>query len=201
MRNRWLVFLLLSALALGTLGATQNSPGTIRGYVFLDANGNGVFDAGEQGVSGALVTVSYQDYQHTYYSGNGDPNPAGGTAPGPGSYGPTPLPSGMWTVTLHVPDGYKSTTASELTVFVPQDGAATGVDFGIWGSGPITYASGTGVAMGGAAGAGLLPQTGGLAMPSIGQLIALLAALVGLLALIGTPWCVVRVRRVYRRWW
>jgi len=208
MRNRWLIFLVLSVLALGCMGAAaQGLPGTIRGYVFLDSNRNGVFDEGEEGVPNVYVTVSVGDeYQQTYYSGNGDPDPQQGLglpspSPGPGSYGPTPLPSGNWTVTLHVPDGYRSTTPSELVVFVPEDGAATGVNFGIFGSGAINYAAGTGVAMGGAAGASFLPQTGGLAEVSPGHMIALFVALVGFLALVGTPWCVAQAKCAYKRWW
>lgn len=200
MRNRGLVFLILSTLVLFNLAATQHSPGTIRGYVFLDKNKNGIFDEGEDGLPGVKVTISYAEYAHTYFTGNGDPNPPAGNAPGPGSYGPTPLNSGSWTVTLLVPDGYRSTTPSELTVFVPEGDAATGVDFGIYGSGAISYASGTGVAMGGAAGA-FLPTTGGLAKASPGQMLALLAALLGFLVLIGTPWCVTKAKQAYRRWW
>jgi hypothetical protein len=205
MRKRWLPFLILSVLALGCLGAAaQQTKGTIRGYVFLDSNRDGVFDPDEPGIPGVFVTIAFGDYQHTYYTGDDDPTPEAGPglpdpSPGPGSYGPTPLPSGYWKVTLHVPDGYKSTTPSELFVNVPEGRAATGVNFGIFGSGPITYSSGTGVGMGGAAGAGMLPETGGLDRAAPTQLIALFAALVGFLALVGTPWCVAQTRRVPTR--
>lgn len=200
MRNRRLVFLVLSALVLSTLGAAAQGPsGTIRGYVFRDANRNGVFDADEEGIPGVYVTIQYGDYQHTYYTGEGDPN---GDVPGPGSYGPTPLQSGIWKVTVHVPDGYQATTATEQFPFVPEAGAATGVDFGIYGSGPISYAAGTGVAadaaMGGAAG---LPLTGDVVYVSAGQMMALVAALIGFLALAGTPWCIAQVKRANKRWW
>jgi len=208
MRNRWLIFLVLSVLALGCMGAAaQGLPGTIRGYVFRDSNGNGVFDEGEEGIPNVYVTVSFADeYQQTYYTGNGDPDPQQdkglpSPSPGPGSYGPTPLPSGGWTVTVHVPDGYRSTTPSELVVFVPEGAAATNVNFGFSGSGPIAYSSGTGVAMGGAAGASFLPQTGGLAEISPGRLIALFVALIGFLVLVGTPWCVAQAKYAYKRWW
>ena len=208
MRNRWLAFVILSILALSSLGAAaQQSKGTIRGYVFLDSNKNGVFDPEETGLEGVFVTIAYGDYQHTYYTGNGDATPEPGPglpdpSPGPGSYGPTPLQSGYWKVTVHVPDGYHSTTPSELTALVPfDDGAVTEVNFGLYGSGAITYASGTGVAMGGGAGAGMLPDTGGLGAPSPAQVIALFGALIGLLALIGTPWCVAQAKRVHTRWW
>jgi hypothetical protein len=208
MRNRWLAFVILSILALSSLGAAaQQSRGTIRGYVFLDSNQNGVFDPEETGLEGVFVTIAYGEYEHTYYTGNGDATPEPGPglpdpSPGPGSYGPTPLQSGYWKVTVLVPDGYHSTTPSELTALVPfNDGAVTEVNFGLYGSGAITYASGTGVAMGGGAGAGMLPDTGGPGVPSPAQVIALFGALVGLLALIGTPWCVAQAKRVHARWW
>lgn len=208
MRNRWLAFVILSILALSSLGAAaQQSKGTIRGYVFLDSNQNEVFDEDETGLEGVFVTIAYGDYQHTYYTGNGDATPEPGPglpdpSPGPGSYGPTPLPSGYWKVTVHVPDGYHSTTPSELIALVPfDDGAVTEVNFGLYGSCAITYAAGTGVAMGGGAGAGTLPETGGLNVPAPVQVIALFGALVGLLALIGTPWAAAQARRVHTRWW
>jgi hypothetical protein len=214
MNKHWLIFIVLSVLALSSMGAAAQTktqyaarspfyqasplsyPGTIRGYVFRDTNKNGVFDAGEEGIPDVYVTISYGDYQHTYYTGVGDPS---GSEPGPGSYGPTPLQSGYWTVNLHVPDGYVATTSSELNVFVPTGGAATGANFGIYGSGPINYSAGTGVAMGG--GAGILPQTGGgTPVPTV-HWIALVAVLVGCIALLGTPWCVVQVRQARERWW
>jgi hypothetical protein len=205
MRNRWFIFAILSVLVLSGVAATQESSSTIRGYVFLDSNGNGIFDAGEQGIPSVLVTISLGDYEHTYYTGGGDPSPEANPklpspSPGPGSYGPTPLPGGYWKVTLHVPDGYRATTPTEVFVNVPDDGAATGVNFGIIGSGEISYAGGTGVGMGGGVGA-LLPATGSTGEPSPGQLIGVVAALVGLLVLVGTPWCVNQVKRSYKRWW
>jgi hypothetical protein len=199
MRKHWLVLFVLSALVLTSMGATAKaSPGTIRGYVFRDTNQNGAFDAGEERIPGVFVTVSFGDYQHTYYTGEGDP---AGSVPGPGSYGPTPIPTGDWKVTVHVPDNYRSTTPSELVVFVPEASAATGVNFGLFGSGPIQYSAGTGVGIGGGAGSSTLPSTGGIAQATQGQLIALLVALIGFLVLLGTPWCVARTKRVYKRWW
>jgi hypothetical protein len=202
MNKRWLVFVILAALALSSLGAAsqdtaqsklrQDSPvspsGTIRGYVFRDSNRNGVFDEGEEGLPGVYVTIKYGDYEHTYYTGNGDPEGDNG------SYGPRPLPGGYWTVTLHVPDGYRSTSPSELTVYVPDGGAATGANFGIYGSGEIRYSAGSGVGMGGGAGSGL-PQTGSQKQAPRGHLIALVAALMGFLVLFGTPWCIAKTKR------
>jgi hypothetical protein len=197
MQNKWLVFVVLSALVLGTVAAApQYMRGTIRGYVFRDANGNGVFDANEEGIPGVYVTVSSGEYQHTYYTGAGDSN---GDKPGPGSFGPTALQPGWWKVILNVPDGYRATTRTEYFVQVPDGGAATGVNFGLAGSGPITYKQGSGIGMGG--GAGLLPQTGGLLGMPAGQMLALLVVVVGLLVLVATPWCVARTKVVHKRWW
>jgi len=53
-----------------------------------------------------------------------------------------------------------------------------------------SHSAGTGLAMGGG-----LPPTGGTRDTPSGQWVALLVALVGLLALLGTPWCVVQGRR------
>jgi hypothetical protein len=81
-------------------------------------------------------------------------------------------------------------------VNVPDDGPATGVNFGLLGTGEISYAGGTGVGMGG--GGGYLPATGSVNGPSPAQLLALLAALAGVLVLVGTPWCVTRVKRAHK---
>ena len=152
MRNRWLVFSVLAVLVLSSVAAAQQSGGTIRGYVFRDNNGNGVFDEGEEGIPEVLVTITLGEYSHTYYTGGGDPAPQATStkpdpSPGPGSYGPTPLPGGYWKVTVHVPDGYRATTPTEVFVNVPEGRSATGVNFGLMGTGKISYAGGTGVGM------------------------------------------------------
>jgi predicted phosphodiesterase len=46
----------MAGLAAGWLAVAAAFAGTISGRVFLDANGNGVFDAGEQGVAGCVVS-------------------------------------------------------------------------------------------------------------------------------------------------
>ena len=224
MYKRGLTLVILSILILANLGATtqaetqwdlfaQDSPleprGTIRGYVFLDTNQNGVFEwPQEQGLPLVDVTIRFGVYQHTYCTGGGDP---WGNVPGPGSYGPTPLPSGSWTVTMHVPAGYSATTPTEQVAFVPAGGAVTNVNFGLYGSGSIVSAvchesvglvqgNGTSVAMGGAAGA-LLPNTGNQPQPSHSHQLALIIALAGFMTLVGTPWCIAQVKQAYKRWW
>jgi hypothetical protein len=190
----WTTVVIIAFIALGA--TVQAAGGTIRGYAFLDKNRNGVKEGDEPGLEGVLVTIKYQDYQQTYWTGDGDPS---GDVPGPGSYGPTPLQPGYWTVIVHVPDGYRSTSPTELQVSVPESGAATGVNFGLYGSGPISYSAGTGVAMGG--GAGTLPRTGGARALPTGQLVALLGAVIGFVILAGTPWCVAQAKQAYQRWW
>jgi hypothetical protein len=204
MRRRWLVFAVLAILVFSNVAAAQQQGGTIRGYVFRDSNGNGVFDEGEEGLPDVLVTISLDKYEHTYYTGKGDASPEAAPqlpspSPGPGSYGPTPLQAGYWKVTLHVPDGYRATTPTEVYVNVPEGRSTTGVNFGIYGSGDINYGAGTGVGMGG--GAPFLPVTGRVADFVPAQLMALIAVLVGLVVLVGTPWCVTRTRRTHKRWW
>jgi hypothetical protein len=197
MYKRWLIWIILSVLALSNLGAARQDSlnygpsGTIRGYVYLDSNRNGKFDDGEKGLPGVYVTISFGEYYHTYYTGDGDPD---GDVPGPGSYGPTDLPGGSWTVTLHVPDGYRATSAKTITVDVPDGGAATGADFGIYGSGKIRYANPPGGAMGGGAGS-TLPYTGAARQVPLLHWVALLAALAGLLTLLVAPWYVSRQAR------
>ena len=56
-----------------------------------------------------------------------------------------------------------------------------------------------GPSIGGAAGVDGLPQTGGTLETPTAQWLALLLALVGLLALLGTPWCVAQSQQVRRR--
>lgn len=212
MYKRWLTWIVFSALILNSLGAVAQAkplskdPGSIRGYVFLDSNRNGVFDPGEKGLPLVDITISANGYQQTYCTGGGDPS---GDVPGPGSYAPIPLPSGYWTVKVHVPQGYRATTPTEQGAIVPDEGGAvTGVNFGLYGSGPIVSSvcheslgvvqdtGATGLAIGGG-----LPQTGGVAQTPQGHLVALLMALVGFLALLGTPWCVTQAKHAYKRWW
>ena len=47
------------------------------------------------------------------------------------------MPSGFWTVIVHVPRGYRATTPVEQVVFVPAGQAVTDINFGLYGSGPL----------------------------------------------------------------
>ena len=191
MRNRWLTFFVLTVLVLCTLGAAQESNGAIRGYVFRDTNENGVFDAGEEGIADVSVIVSRDDESQTLVTQAGDA--------GPGSFVASSLEAGDWLVTVAVPEGYIATTPTELAVTVPEDGPV-GVNFGLYGSGPVVYPSESDETKVEGAGAATLPETGGETI-ALGQWLALLAALGGLMMLLGTPWCVAQARRVHKRWW
>jgi hypothetical protein len=189
MRNRWLAFFVLAVLVLCSLGAAQESNGAIRGYVFRDANKNGVFDAGEEGIAEVLVTVSRDDQSQTLTTQAGDA--------GPGSFVASALEAGDWMVTVAVPDGYLATTPAEFSVTVLEDGPV-GVNFGLYGSGPVVYSVESEETPKEGAGAATLPETG-TAKASLSQWLALLAALGGLMILLGTPWCVAQVERVQKR--
>lgn len=190
MRNRWLAFFMLAVLVLCSLGAAQESDGAIRGYVFRDANENGVFDAGEEGIAEVLVTVSREDQSQTLTTQAGDA--------GPGSFVASPLEAGDWMVTVAIPDGYIATTPTEFPVTVSEDGPV-GVNFGLYGSGPVVYPAESEEAPEEGAGAATLPETGTV-KASLGQWLALLAALGGFIILVGTPWCVAQAKRVHQRY-
>lgn len=91
--------------------------GTIRGLVFDDLNGNGLYEAGEPGL--AAITVSL--------SGHGV-NTATQTT-GDGSYQFAGLAAGAYTVTETDPAGFASSSENERVVSLAAGGAAT-VNFG-----------------------------------------------------------------------
>ncbi len=169
MKRLGLSLVLLVSLLLLSVGVAWAGPGSVRGTVYLDVNQNGQRDEGEVGVPGVYITISAGEYSHTYYTGDD------------GTYAPIPLPGGMWHITLHLPQGYKATTPTELDVYLPEGEAALGNDFGIYGSGQIQYPYGIG---GGAP--STLPQTGtpeGTRLPLMGLLLLGL----GVVILVGTP--------------
>jgi hypothetical protein len=100
-------------------------------------------------------------------------------------------------VTVAVPDGYIATTPTEFPVTVSEDGPV-GVNFGLYGSGPVLYPPESEETSEEGAGAATLPETGTV-KASLGQWLALLAVLGGLITLLGTPWCVTQAKRVHQR--
>ncbi|MDM8517097.1 SdrD B-like domain-containing protein, partial [Desulfobacterales bacterium HSG16] len=100
--------------------------GTISGVVFNDINGNGVQDAGEDGIGG--VTVELVDE-------NGDVKTV--ITAGNGSYVFTGVSEGSYTVREIDPSGFTSTTSNSTSVTVTGDGAAT-ASFGDQTTGTIS---------------------------------------------------------------
>ena len=94
---------------------------TVSGIVFNDTNGNGVQDAGENGVGGVMVRLF--DEQAAVVSEN---NTAGN-----GSYGFYNLTPADYTVQETYPEGYTGSTPQSVAVTVAEGGAAT-ANFGIF---------------------------------------------------------------------
>ena len=88
--------------------------GTISGLKFLDANGNGVRDAGEPGVAGIGISLDF-------CVSPGCP-PVGGTVTGSdGSFSFTGIPFGLYLVSESVPAGFRQTTPATGAIPVQLD--------------------------------------------------------------------------------
>jgi uncharacterized repeat protein (TIGR01451 family) len=96
--------------------------GTVSGVVFNDANGDGVQNAGEAGISGVTVALS----------GVGST-----TTDASGAYSFSSVAPGAYTVTETDPSGYTSTTTNVVYISVASGGAAT-ADFGDQQQGTIS---------------------------------------------------------------
>jgi len=94
-------------------------PGTVSGYVFNDRNGNGVRDAGEEGIPG--VTVELRDSQGKVV--------ATAITSCDGKYLFADVSEGSYTVWEKDPQGYVSVTPNTVSVTVKAGGVAT-ADFG-----------------------------------------------------------------------
>jgi hypothetical protein len=79
--------------------------GTISGETFIDANGNGTFDAGEQPLSGVTV---YVDLNNSGSYVAGDPS---AVSTSNGSYTINSVPSGQYTLREVAPSGYIGTNS------------------------------------------------------------------------------------------
>ncbi len=77
--------------------------GTFCGEVFIDGNGNGVLDSGEQNYTGATVTLN---------SANGTDVESQQTTSTGYSFSPNVCIAGTYTVTVTVPSGYNATTST-----------------------------------------------------------------------------------------
>lgn len=99
--------LTIPANGIGVYAAANARPAPICGIVFLDANRNGVLDAGETRYSGATLTLG-----GGVTTGTGSNTTTSGTD---GAYCFEALPPGTYTVTITTPSGYTLTTARVIS--------------------------------------------------------------------------------------
>ncbi|NDJ34213.1 MAG: hypothetical protein GYB64_06060 [Chloroflexi bacterium] len=152
--------LLLSILLVAQPAAAQ-SEGTIAGIVYLDENGNGSRDEGEEGLLDIEVNFATSGWNTTI---NTD---------GAGAF-TIDLNPATWTVSVLVPEEqYQATTDTSVEVLLEAPGdAVTDVAFGLT---PVIAADGDGDGVEG--GGEILPESGG-PLPET----TLIAGLVGLMA-------------------
>ncbi|MEZ5064159.1 MAG: SdrD B-like domain-containing protein [bacterium] len=93
--------------------------GTIGGFVWHDLNANGEIDDDEPGLGGAAVVLS-QDGETLHDA----------TTNEDGSYRFDALPAGVYDVSAVVTDGWQPTTASSMTVVLPEGGNFLAASFG-----------------------------------------------------------------------
>ena len=85
----------LMQVELSAGGAASAPSGTIRGTVFLDADGDGIYDAGEAPIAGVTVTaISNGGFEIPLRSGED------------GTFGFVGIHSAHWTLRVTVPEGY-----------------------------------------------------------------------------------------------
>ena len=94
---------LIAVNALPAAGSSNNNfgelLGSLAGLVYFDANNNGAFDSGENGIAGTIVSLSGADI-------NGNPVSLTTTTAADGSYRFDNLPAGSYIVTETQPAGY-----------------------------------------------------------------------------------------------
>jgi hypothetical protein len=105
----------LAAVAIVSADATNcSSGGIICGTVFEDSNNNGIQDAGEGGIEGAVVTSSY--------------DPTSPIATGPDGTYEFVVPPGDYTITVQIPPGTQTSPTNVGTDdTVDSDGAPDGL--------------------------------------------------------------------------
>ncbi|MGB0383793.1 MAG: SdrD B-like domain-containing protein [Ardenticatenaceae bacterium] len=112
----------LETSVITTLSCTL--PGTVRGTVFDDVNGNQVLDAGEAGISGVEILLASTAPQRST------------TTDANGNYEFNNVPPGPHTVVETDPSGYLSTTPNSVAVLVFESQTAT-ANFGDWQAGSV----------------------------------------------------------------
>ncbi|MCO5189894.1 MAG: LysM peptidoglycan-binding domain-containing protein [Anaerolineae bacterium] len=121
-RTMYLVAGFALALMLIALSASVwSGNSSLRGTVYLDANHNGMRDAGEAGVPNVYVRVAvFSDaWSQEFYTGDD------------GTYAPVAMSAGDYYVRLIVPDCYQPTTPIQHGVWLMDDQVILGLDFGI----------------------------------------------------------------------
>ena len=95
--------------------------GSLRGAVFYDANGNRLWDEGEEGLPGVGVTVYSPTWESSGYSGDD------------GTYGVVALSASWWGVRIAVPDGWTATTPADRWGYLITDQGTIyfGINFGL----------------------------------------------------------------------
>jgi hypothetical protein len=109
---------LLGVLMLGAAPAAAQSEGQIGGIVYIDENGNGIRETGEEGLGDVEVTFDSADWNTTINTGD---NGAFSIALNPAT----------WTVTVAPPTGYKAPKSSVEVVIRNAGEAVTNVEFGL----------------------------------------------------------------------
>lgn len=95
--------------------------GSLRGGVFHDANRNGTWDVGEEGLPGVDFTVYSPGWETTGYTGDD------------GTYGVVALSESWWGVRVTVPAGWEATTPTDRWgYYISKMGTVyTGINFGL----------------------------------------------------------------------
>lgn len=110
--------------------AAQDGGGVIRGGVFCDENGNGLWDGEEAPLEGVAITLTDGTREHQLVS----------TADG-GFY--LDVPYGVWQGGLHIPEGYIATNDTTRQVSLSADGVQEAVmNFGLISATPDQPESG-----------------------------------------------------------
>ncbi len=163
-RTAWKIITLAGLCAVALFWARPPAlaqTGAITGTVYADANGNGVRDANEAGVSNVSLT----------FSGVGEP--VNGVTNADGNYFFTAT-AGNWKVTVTPPNGFEVVNGASQTVSIAADQQNIVLDFGLRAI-QVQPTATTAPQPGPTNTPGILPTTGAPAAPSLLPLLALAA--------------------------
>jgi SdrD B-like protein len=102
--------------------ASASGAGQITGFVFEDKNRNGVFDAGDNRLSGQVVLLTNRDRSQRFGSA---------TTSDDGSFHFDQIAGGEYRVSLNIPEKFERTNDDSFMLKVPEKGTAPTVTFGI----------------------------------------------------------------------